>query len=82
MTAEVDKNGKEGIAMTPEAIKKLAKALAVVTVTIGGIGSIACVPFAFTTDLRLIAAAGVYFIAGAVMIIGGQVAYALLLKAE
>ncbi len=65
--------------MTPEAIKKFCKALASVTVAIGGIGSLACLPFAFTTHLQLIAVAGVYFCAGAVLIVGGQSAYALLI---
>ncbi len=64
--------------MTPEAIKKFAKALASVTVAVGGIGSIACLPFAFTTQLELIAVAGIYFCAGAVLIVGGQIAHALL----
>ena len=66
--------------MTPEAVRSLSKALAVVVVVVGGLGSIACLPFAFCTNLGMISAAGIYFIAGAVMITGGLVSFALLTR--
>ena len=68
--------------MTPEMIKRLCKALAVLSVVVGGFGSILCVPFAMTNDLRLIATAGIYFIAGAIMIAGGLLSYVNLIKVE
>jgi hypothetical protein len=68
--------------MTPEAIKACCKAFALVVVTVGGFGSVACVPYALTTNLYLIATSGIYFIAGAVMITGGLLSYVLLNKAE
>lgn len=68
--------------MTPEAIKHVCKALAIVAVVIGGCGSILCVPFALTADLYLIATAGIYFVAGGIMIVGGLISYVLLHNAE
>lgn len=68
--------------MTPEAIKHVCKALAIVAVTVGGCGSILCVPFALTANLQLIATAGIYFVAGGVMIVGGLISYVLLHNAE
>ena len=68
--------------MTPEAIKHVCKALAIVSVAVGGLGSIACVPFALTANLALIITAGVYFVAGAVMIVGGLLSYVSLAKTE
>ena len=68
--------------MTPEMIKRFCKALAVLTVVVGGFGSILCVPFAITNNLQLITTAGIYFIAGAVMIAGGLLSYVSLIKAE
>lgn len=66
--------------MTEEAIKRFCKALAAVTVVVGALGSALCLPFALTTNLYWIAISGVYFIAGAVLIAGGQIAYAILAK--
>lgn len=66
--------------MTPEAIKKFCKALAAVTVAVGAYGSVLCLPFALTNNLYWIATSGIYLIAGAVLIVGGQVAYAILAK--
>jgi hypothetical protein len=68
--------------MTPEAIKKFCKALALVTVSVGSVGSVLCLPFAITNRLDLIGVAGIYFCAGAVLIVGGQIAYAILSTKE
>jgi len=68
--------------MTQEAIRKVVKALALIAFTVGGFGSVLCVPFAITNNLWLIATAGIYFIAGGIMIVGGLVTYALLIKDE
>ena len=66
--------------MTPEAVKELCKALAVVSVIVGGFGSILCVPYALTSSLELIATAGIYFVAGGIMITGGLLSFAVLTK--
>ena len=68
--------------MTPEMIKRFCKAIAVLAVVVGGFGSILCLPYALGTDLTWISAAGIYFIAGAVMITGGLLSYAVLIKTE
>ncbi len=67
--------------MTPEAIKSVCKALALCCVAVGGFGSIACVPFALTNNLDLITTAGIYFVAGGVMITGGLLSFVILDKA-
>jgi hypothetical protein len=64
--------------MTPEAIKTMCKAIAVMVFTTGAFGSIVIVPYAMGWDLKLIAISGIYFIAGAVMIVGGLFTYAYL----
>ena len=66
--------------MTPESIKSVLKAFAVVCVAVGGFGSMLCLPFALGTDLKWITASGIYFIAGAVMITGGLATYTMLVK--
>ena len=66
--------------MTPEFIKRVCKALAVVCVAIGGFGSLSCFSLLMTNHLYWIATAGIYFVAGAVMIVGGLVTYTLLMK--
>ncbi|HRZ40098.1 MAG TPA: hypothetical protein P5246_03720 [Candidatus Omnitrophota bacterium] len=68
--------------MTQEAIRKVVKALGLVAFTVGGFGSALCVPYALTTDLVLIATAGIYFVAGGIMIVGGLLTYAVLIKDE
>ncbi|MGE0268579.1 MAG: hypothetical protein AB7S78_09025 [Candidatus Omnitrophota bacterium] len=66
--------------MTEDAIKQFVKALAIIAVAVGGFGSILCVPYALTTNLVLITTAGIYFVAGGVMITGGLVALSLLMQ--
>ncbi|MCK5214089.1 MAG: hypothetical protein KAR05_01895 [Candidatus Omnitrophica bacterium] len=68
--------------MTPELVKTVCRAIAVVCIAIGGFGSVLCVPYALTPFLNVITAAGIYFIAGAVMITGGLIAFILLARAE
>lgn len=68
--------------MTPEAIRRVVKALGLVCFTIGGFGCVLCLPFAISTNMIFVAAAGIYFVAGGIMIIGGLVTYALLIKEE
>ena len=66
--------------MTPEAMNKLCRAVAVLSVVVGGAGSVMCLPFACSTDWNIAGATGIYFVAGAVMITGGLCAYALLAR--
>lgn len=73
---------KGGDDMTPEAIKRLCKAVAVLAVVVGGFGSILCLPYALGTDLRWISAVGIYFVAGSILITGGLLSFTVLLKAE
>lgn len=68
--------------MTPESIKSFCKALAIIAVVVGGFGSMACVPYALSSNLFVISAVGLYFVAGAVMITGGLLSYAVLTKTE
>ncbi len=68
--------------MTPEAINRVCKALSIVAFFVGGFGSLLCVPYALTTDLYLITTAGLYFVAGGIMIVGGLNAFVLLHTAE
>ena len=66
--------------MTPEAIRTFCRALAAVCVAVGGFGSVLCLPYALGSNLTFIAVSGIYFIAGAVMIAGGLLSYAVLIK--
>ena len=68
--------------MTKEAFKILVRAMAVVSVAVGGFGSMLCVPFAVTSDLNLITTAGIYFVAGGIMITGGLITISLLIQPE
>ncbi len=68
--------------MTQEAIRRVIKALGLVAFTVGAFGSALCVPYAITTDWMLVAIAGIYFVAGGVMIVGGLITYAILIKDE
>ena len=68
--------------MTLEAIKNVVKALAILSVVVGGYGSILCLPFAFTNSLSLVTTAGIYFVAGGVMIAGGLVTLSVMLQQE
>jgi len=68
--------------MTPKAIRTICKALAIVSVVAGAYGSLLCMPFAFSRYLPVIATAGIYFAAGAVLIVGGLIGYVLLIKQE
>ena len=68
--------------MTPEAIKRLCKGLAVVTVGVGGGGSMLVLPYACSWNFTWIAVAGVYLVAGAVLISGGLLSYAVLIRDE
>ncbi len=68
--------------MTPEMVRRLCKAIAVLAVVIGGYGSILCLPYALSTNLVWITTAGIYFVAGAIMITGGLVSYVVLMKTE
>lgn len=61
--------------MTPEAIKTMCKAVAVMVLATGTFGSFLVVPYAIGFDFQLVSIAGVYFIAGAVMITGGLFTY-------
>jgi hypothetical protein len=82
MSLKINKQMEGGDYMTPETIKRLCKAVAVLAVVVGGFGSILCLPYALGTDIRWISAAGIYFVAGAIMITGGLLSYTVLLKTE
>lgn len=66
--------------MTKEAIQALCRAFAIVCVAVGGYGSLLCVPYALCNNLFVISAAGIYFVAGAVMIVGGLLTYTVSIK--
>ena len=68
--------------MTPESFKSLVRAFAIVAVVVGGFGSVLCVPYALTNNLYFITIAGIYFVAGGVMITGGLIALSLMLQPE
>ncbi|MCK5493531.1 MAG: hypothetical protein KAJ14_10515 [Candidatus Omnitrophica bacterium] len=68
--------------MTKEVVTKLVRALAVISITVGGLGSLLCIPYALTTDLSLITTAGIYLIAGGIMIVGGLITMSLMLQLE
>lgn len=68
--------------MTQEAIRKVIKALGLVAFTVGGFGSALCIPYAITNDWMLVAISGIYFVAGGIMIVGGLITYAILIKDE
>lgn len=68
--------------MTPEAIRSLCKAAALVSAVAGAYGMMLCVPFIAGTQVGLIAAASLPFIAGAVLVAGGLVSYTLLIRKE
>ncbi len=66
--------------MTEEAFKKLVRAMGILSVVVGGFGSILCIPFAVTSDLSLITTAGIYFVAGGVMITGGLITVSMMIQ--
>ena len=66
--------------MTPEAIRRFCKGLAVVCVGVGGGGSILVLPYAMSWNFTWIATAGIYLVAGAVMITGGLLSYVTLMR--
>lgn len=63
--------------MTGVELKKVVKAIGSICVVIGGFGSILCVPYAVTSNWLMVATAGIYFVAGAVMITGGLITVSL-----
>ncbi len=68
--------------MTPQAVKTAVKAMALIAFTVGGFGSVLCIPFAMSTNLWFIGVAGIYFIAGGIMIVGGLGTYAYMVNNE
>ncbi len=64
--------------MTPEGIKTMCKAIALMMFAAGACGSLAIVPYATLWDLKWVAIAGIYFVAGAVMMTGGLFSYVYL----
>lgn len=68
--------------MTNEALKTMVRAMAIVCVTVGGVGSILCLPFAVTNDWTLVRIAGTYFVAGGIMITGGLISLSILIQPQ
>lgn len=68
--------------MKKETTISFCRILAMLTLGVGAAGSILCLPFALGTDLKLMTIAGIYLIAGAIMITGGLLTYAILIKTE
>ncbi len=66
--------------MSPEAVKVFCRAGALVVFATGVFGSLLCLPYALGTYLPEIAVAGTYFIAGAIMIVGGLFTYVYLIS--
>ena len=63
--------------MTPEAVIKFCRALAVVFVAVGGLGCVACLPLAFGS-LPIAATTALFFVAGGVLMSGGLVSFSIL----
>lgn len=68
--------------MTEKAFKTLIRAMAILCVVVGGFGSVLCVPYAISTNLVFITVAGIYFVAGGIMIVGGLNALTLIKYCE
>lgn len=68
--------------MTEQVFRGLIRGAAMVAFIVGGIGCVLCVPYTMTTNLVLLTATGVYFVAGGIMITGGLIALSLLSRAE
>ena len=66
--------------MTQEAVNKLVKALAIISILVGGFGSMICLPSALCGSWRIAAATGIYFIAGGIMIVGGLISFSIMTK--
>ena len=64
--------------MTPDALNKFCRALAVVLFTVGAFGCISCLPYALSNSMYWITAAGIYFVAGGIIMSGGLISYVLL----
>lgn len=59
--------------MTKEAMRSFIRGMAVVCILVGGLGSALCVPYALAYNLNLVLTAGIYFVAGGIMIVGGLI---------
>ncbi len=68
--------------MTQEFITMLNRALAVVAIAGGGFGMLLCVPYLLSVNLWIILAAGVIFLAGAVLYAAGSISMAILLQGQ
>ncbi len=68
--------------MTDQVFKGLIRGAALVAFLAGGLGCVLCVPYASSTSLYWIAVAGVYFVAGGIMITGGLITLSLLSRTD
>jgi len=64
--------------MTPEGLNKFCRALAAVMFTVGVMGCFACLPYALSSSMLWVHTAGVYFVAGGIIMSGGLISYILL----
>ncbi len=64
--------------MTEDSFRSLVRGFAVVSFLIGGLGCILCVPYACSTSAYWISTAGLYFVAGGIMITGSLIALSVL----
>lgn len=64
--------------MTPEGLNKFCRAIALALFSVGVMGSFSCLPFAFSSSMVWINTAGIYFIAGGIIMSGGLISYILL----
>ena len=68
--------------MTEQVFRGLIRGAAIVAFIICGLGCVLCVPFTASTNLHLLTATGVYFVAGGIMIVGGLITNSLALLAD
>ena len=53
------------------------RALCLAVFVVGALGSALCVPYAICSNWYLVGIAGIYFIAGAIMMTGGLIAFVI-----
>ncbi len=68
--------------MTETVFRGLIRGAALVAFLAGGLGCVLCVPYAASTSMYWVAVAGVYFVAGGIMIAGGLITLSLLSQNE
>lgn len=63
-------------------VKRLCKVIAIIVGAAGFMGALAGAPFAASANWNVAGVTGIYFIAGAILITGGMITYAILLTKD